>query len=418
VNVWRFEGAKIRTQHARVLIPFTEQPGPLTDLTARFYERASLPPVAGWRTSVRLHNVSKDRVVSAAKLDDLDALIRTKLGLGMRRKGTTVQVVIIDAGKVEARTINPHAFTGERLPIVTIQDPKAGAVRFEIFKTRRVDGNRTGEVLVMNADDLYPIRWKGEFDAQAQGTGWLTAPMKEAFAALDSGFFEGVITAGRITLGEDRTTFFADDSLEALYGVINKWYRDHGRTYFEDEREARREERYLGLGERSLDYLRRLFQTDLDLAQLAAFLPDEKNARSAQVRRDAKPKQTDVKTTPRRRAIAGERKPREPKDSNRGFSFRFAYEALASSRLWEFEPDTGILTFNIRHPTWVMLDETNGQHTARHDRQVMHLQEWVALKVLLVLAESREPGFNFEIARLPVDAEVPVYARMFIQPRK
>lgn len=141
----------------------------------------------------------------------------------------------------------------------------------------------------------------------------------------------------------------------------------------------------------------------------------EKKKEGDQPEGEAKPR------TRRSRIIANP--PKQDEDGDKRVSrpqvtLRFAYELLeGSNRLWEFDAANGVLTFNVRHPIWVRLDETNGKHTAKHDRQIMHLQEWLALKLLLVLAYN-EPGFDLEFVRDKIDDEVGPYVDLFVDAGK
>ena len=157
--------------------------------------------------------------------------------------------------------------------------------------------------------------------------------------------------------------------------------------------------------------------------RLSGILPDAP-PKEAAAKPGPKPRQpgeqrpTEGQTKRRVVADPPQREKRTPTDVRPNLTLRFAYEVLAgSTRLWEYNPDTGTLTFNVRHPIWVKLDETNGKHTKRNDMQIMHMQEWLTLKLLLLLSHHDDPDFDFEVARVAVDEEVKFYPEMFIIPK-
>jgi hypothetical protein len=151
---------------------------------------------------------------------------------------------------------------------------------------------------------------------------------------------------------------------------------------------------------------------------LQGALPDEVKTSAAERKRASTAgngeKSSSGEKRPRRVVVSPPERAGDAKQQENRPMLRFSYEMLMSSRLWEFDAETGVLTFNVRHPTWVRLDETDGKRTARNDRQIMHLQEWLTLKLLLILSRHDEPDFDFDIARIPVDNEVKYYAEMFI----
>ncbi len=85
-----------------------------------------------------------------------------------------------------------------------------------------------------------------------------------------------------------------------------------------------------------------------------------------------------------------------------------------ASPLFVFGLQSGMPTFNILHPVWVMLDENrDAKHVARHDKQVMRLQEWLAFKVLLAIGTY---GPEELLARLnEIHREVMFYAPLFCE---
>lgn len=423
-TVWRFNGAEIRAQHHHVQVP-REAVDLLPPLPEQFVTVAG-QLYARWRTIVHMVGIHEDKLEDAADLDELEGDIRTKLSIGMARKNTSVFVMLIDKqGQAETREINPIRFTGEKLEVFTHHEKPCGLVTFELYRAPQRGGVRRGIVLIRRSDDNYPIPWR-DFYTQAMGSRKLPL-VKDAFDVLGSGYFEGVIHAENIELAPERTSFVRGPVLNALYVAIYGWYLAFGKELYESEHEARQERRYQDLGAQSLRRVLDLLEDSTVFATLArhlhGVLPEAAKA-SAQPRpSDGRPRPADPRQRPegekqpRKRVVADPPQPKErdPRLTAPGsLSLRFAYEVLPqSNRLWEFGED-GVLVFNVRHPIWVKLDESNGKHTARNDRMIMHLQEWLTLKVLMLLERHGEPGFDLETARVAVDREVKYYAEMFI----
>ncbi|HEU4914452.1 MAG TPA: ATP-binding protein [Candidatus Saccharimonadales bacterium] len=418
-NVWRFEGEAIRKMHEGGQVP-REQVEMLPPLPPQFVQVAG-QLYARWRTIVHMVGVHDDKIEDFTDLDDLESDIRTKLSIGMIQKNTVVTVMAIGKdGKAETREINPLRFTGEKLKVFTHHEKGCGLVTFELHQAPKAGGIRRGIVLVRRSDDNSPIPWR-DFVVQAMGSRKLPL-VKEAFDALGSGYFEGVIHAENIVLDERRTCFVRGPVLNSLYVAIYAWYLTVGKALYESEYEARRDQRYQNLGEQSLRRVMSVLKDSNVFATLArrlhGVLPEGNDIRPLPST-DSRPKPGDPRQrsdSPRERVVANPPKPRErnPRHQPQGVTLQFAYEMLPqSNRLWEFTLD-GVLTFNVRHPVWVKLDETGGKHTARNDRQIMHLQEWLAFKLLLLLEQYDDPGFELEVARTSVDKEVRYYAEMFI----
>ncbi len=426
-NNWTFAAKDILPQHEDMEIPYT-QTKRLPRVPTQFVELAA-SRYAAWRTILRINTITTDKIIGVTDLDELESQVRTKLGIEMRKKKTSVHVVMISVdGEIEERDIDPLEFTGEPLPVAEFTDEICGTVRVQLYRAPRTGGQRKGLVTVMQIGDNTQVPWN-EFYTQALGARALEQPnTKTAFDILWSGYFEGVIFAEKVELDVSRGMFKIGDPLRALYKAIARWYEEQGAQYYEDEKEARRDERWHELGRKSLaNVLARLLKGDKDSRALARLLvgalPEAARAREVERQRedtdDGSDATKDAPDKPKKRVVADppESKPRphDPRERPLSFTLRFAYEVLPhSTRLWEFDAETGVLTFNVRHPTWAKLDETKGKHTSSNDRQIMHLQEWLTLKLLLILARREEPDYDFELARLPVDEESKLYVTWFI----
>ena len=430
VNSWTFIGTDIKKE-LKPTIPyllideFPVLPVPFTNSANE--ARRDLNERIEWQTMVLLEQLTSDEVIGLVDVDELSAYIQEKLGIGMRRKNTTVYLKLRDRkGRITKRKIDPLVYRGEPLAVVTYQGDDVGKVEFALYRSRLVAGERQGKVIALPAGEDYPIT-AAEMRIQALGAR-LTgkkgfAETKDGLDALCSGYFEGTITAEKVALNEDRTKFELNDALREFYFLIGYWLDDVGKNFVNDEREKRAERRYQDLGEKSLESLLSQLRDNAALARLAqqlnGMLPPAKADPPEKKSKETEGEKKDRKPPTSRRVVAKPREPREGSERSSMPSFiTFAYEMLyGSSRLWEYDADTGVLTFNIRHPLWAKVDETEGKHLARHDQQVMRLQEWLAFKVLKLLAKHDEDT-SFELRRIPIDEEVGDYIELFVLPRR
>lgn len=422
-NVWRFEAAVIGEQHQRITIPRTESKF-LPPIPGQFMEHA-MRGYPSWHSFLEINEVVEDRLIGVTDLDELESEVRVKLGSVMRAKGTSVHVVLFDAkGKVTERDIDPLEFTGEPLPVGDFVDSSCGRVVIELYRAPRDGGKRKGLVTVMQLGDNTQIPWSQFYEQARRLKAFNMAELKAAFDILKSGYFEGVISAEKIELDPSRDKFAVGQALQSLYIALYIWYSEHGQKFYEDEAEARRDARWEELGEQSLARVLDRLKVDSAFAGLArnliGVLPDTGRIASTEERRKREKPEGDDPEPKRRRAVAKppaeKQVPRDPRKPRLNFTLRYAYEVLrGSKRLWEFDDETGVMTFNVRHPIWESLDQgANGRRTKRNDQQIMHLQEWLTLKLLLILVRNSEPDFDFQLARQPVDEEVKLYAAMFI----
>ena len=63
------------------------------------------------------------------------------------------------------------------------------------------------------------------------------------------------------------------------------------------------------------------------------------------------------------------------------------------------------------------LDETKGRHTARNDKWIMHLQEWLALELLNLLVTYASHD-ELEANRELIDRRIEPYVEMFVVTRR
>jgi hypothetical protein len=432
---WKFVGADIRKQSdapeipSRLLPKMPAIPMPFGELVKHIG--------ATWRTFIQLTEVTKDRTISVVDIEELAQQIQVKLGRGMRKHDAKVYLAIVDGeGTLTTKEVDPLEYRGQPFKVVPYDLAPCGHIEFRLFRAPKSDKGQGAGVQVLRLNDNRAISWS-EFQFQAFGSGWgREESVKAAFKALGSGYFNGSIQGEHLELDSEGSKFVMNDAVRALYIAIDQWYIEHGKALYEEATEERREERYRQLGERSLAHLYQLLE---DNAAFATITP-ELSATSASAPFESeeteedeggKTKTADAEAKPRRKRVvakhpgnssggSGSNRPpaREPQASastQKGRAkLNFAYDMLPGEpELWTFDPTTATLVFNIRHPVWEQCDETGGKRSAKHDRQIMHLQEWVAIEVLSLLARHPEPD-DFHAERWRMDEAAPRYAVAFI----
>lgn len=454
VNAWKFEGEKIFEQRDMPTVPhlvwddFIDLPDPFK------YAHKEVRPLPdgpiSWSTMVLLDRVTQDKAIGLIDPDEIENLIRTKLGRGMRFKNTRVTLLVrrwrknVSSPRTDRpytiirREIDPKTPTGQPLAVVTYDGEKCGKVEFELYKARSIAGKRSGEVEFTTLPGMYPVTM-AEFILQAAGAGYYNTKepkntkgfeeVTPAIQALSDGYFEGTIRCENVRLNEARNRFEFDDALIEFYDYLAIWYDKVGKTLIGDENEIRSEKRYQSLGEQSLKRLLDELLSNPDLASLArtlsGTLPRTPTSQPEPVeKREGKKdssESTDDRSSqePNRKVVVRPPRPAGAKPRSPAPTFiSYSYEPLrGSNRLWEYDLQTGLLTFNIRHPLWVRVDEINGKHTPRTNLQVMRLQEYLTLKLLLLLARADGSSVDettLEIERLAIDRELLYYVPVVV----
>lgn len=450
---WTFKAEDIRTQHHGVSIPRESIPG-MPGVSKVFKEYLVGEYAQLYRTVVNMDKITADKVISIMDLDDLAEETTSKLGNAMRRskEPITIKVVLIDGkDRVQTREIAASDFTGEKLPEVVYNDDVAGKITIALHRAQRRSGKRAGLVSVMEANSPSSISMK-DFVRQARMTS-MKDELKPALFALMSGYFEGTISAENITLSPERNKFENNDALHSLHMALWVWYDEHGKAQFQDEQDASRESRYQELGLKSQQRVHDFLSQPAGERIMAALQATVKNGRlggghvkpgsgrvggveetpSVRVGQGGagKPRIPGNAPQPPKPGAPGPAKDRPgdkpfgvigPRGTNRqiirGDSLGLWYEhsvLISNSRLWEFDLEMGILTFNVKHPIWTRLDETGGKHLLKNERQIMHLQEWLTLEVLMLLVHYPDVQ-DFDDNRSLIDDKIKLHVEMFIAP--
>lgn len=424
VHQWTFVGEQLKRQQHGLAVPYQEigafprlpEPFTYSYQEARGEKRERVT----WRTMVLLDRITTDSTIKRVDPEELGHAIRVKFSSTMRQLGTKIFIKVrSESGKIAKLRLDPTTYSGEALPIVVYHGKDCGEVTIKLFVARKQAGRRQGTVVLQQTDDNYPVTAK-EARTQAMGArAYDLEEVKLGFDALCSGHFEGIITADKICLSPERNKFELNDALRDLYILIAEWYVNVGEGHITNARSVQKEERYIRLGEESLTRLMEELRHG-GLSSLSEGLSVHlSGSRTSHTTRKAPTTQRPMRQEePRRRLVKAKPTSEQSAGSPVSTFLQFAYETLEGSpRLWEYDFNERVLTFNIRHHLWVLLDETNGKHTARNDRKIMALQEWLAFKLLLLLSRGiDEEEMTAEQANL--DFEVQPYIKYFIAQMK
>lgn len=451
---WTFRQSEIRQQARGIEVPREVLPA-MPQLPSHFQEFATgLNPAADWHTMVIMQRVTSDTVASRVSLDDLVEDITRALGPTMRQQGVIGRVIERDdRARFSHRDIKPSTYTGEALPLYTVKDGMCGRVEVELYRApRQSSGKRNGEVVVSELDPVYPIAWKS-FLNQAQGARY--ASDFEVFRVLGEGYFEGIIRAEKITLGPCRTKFVKNDVLESLYLVLQDWYEAEGHKYYEQARDKQEGERYERLALEVMSEVKSNLRTPA-FGILAAGLresvsmgrvgdghaptkggtPDSaKTLRTGQGGAGKKKPRLTEKTAGQSATAPVPAKTEDPKSRDgdmpvgvvakrgarrtlvRDNSVGLWIEVIDfefGTHLWDFNRDTGVLSFNCGNALWGELDGASlKRRTPKNDNQIKRLQMYVLLELLALMAY--DPSLeNFTALRQMVDNKLGAFVKTLL----
>ncbi len=398
---WTFATEDIKQQAAEIKIPCRQLAHLTTDIG-----------VAGktstwWRTEVFMVGITTDRVLSKVTMNSLVEACTSSFGATMRKLKTKVTVKIVDEnGKEEDGKFSASSFTGNKLKEREIVGQDCGKTQFRLYIARKKKGNRKGKVLIGETDDDF--RFTAADLARSAAKDYLD---QEVVSALLSGIFEGEILSEKAKLHVGRKKFEHNEALMDFCDTVNQWFKAHGKKHVTEANETREEERFQDLGLKSLKSLEKLLQDprfEQFKSVIGAFKIGTVGSGHTQVpgidgltdqpavsvrggggkkhkkhhqnnghngKKDEPDKEREGQMPLTSAGPLGRHR-RTIRSNSLGLEFR--HERMeGSDDLYKFDETTGVLTFNIRHPTWV--------ECAEKDRTVMALQEFIAIQVLTLM---------------------------------
>ncbi len=397
------------------------------------------PPEKGeetpwWSSEMRLIETTEDAAVANFTLEELVRHIVSTIGRRLRRQKTRLSIKIIekDGTVTEDKNVKVADFSGDPIPEYTVDTEKAGKVTFRLFSRIGTKSKSPAQVLVGRAgrDERFSIRCLNLNRLMARNP---------SLQILQSGFFEGEILAENVELKPDRDAFRENEAFLDFGVALETWGDDVGKGLIEDAKKDTSDVRRQKLGILTMAVIEELIKQPEFAGLLRAIesatvgnvgpghvggkvLKDPasvigmtlagskvgsgENGRPIPQRsEDPKAKEAHVP-----KVVVG------PKGQERKFvrghstGLMFCHDILEHSmRPFEFELKTGMLTFNIRHPAWVLVEEQGS------DNAVLELQERIAV---MAMTEAIQPDIVRENARPLVDQTITTFARLIVDGRK
>jgi hypothetical protein len=212
-----------------------------------------------WRTSVEIHNFTKDRKISKLNIHDLAEEAASSFRDKMLASSAEQQPVIYFReeradGSVYHEKAEAHLFQGEPLDEFELRDEN-GFAKFEIYLS-----NRRGTEFVGNGVGIH----EGSDPFAVPVSNFIKAVgdelPDEVATALKSGVFEGKIMCNHIELEAKRTHFKENDGLTAFILKLIEWYEAVGQDYYESNSESLESERFRKNAEQVLEQIHKIFQ--------------------------------------------------------------------------------------------------------------------------------------------------------------
>lgn len=420
---WKFVTSDLRKQQIIEGIPMEE-------VTSYIFGQGNKPPLGKtfvpWRTQVRLTRFTTDRAISKVDIKGLRETILERFGEKMRLLRTVVSIKIHRPGQGrQQETFDAPEFEGSPLEPVTYEGPNAGKTFVKMYLARKKAGKRNGKVLVGIADNLYRINFQ-EFAKSAEFSD-------DTLEVLNSGILEGTFLSRRCTLAVDRKHFIKNDALTEFCEHIEKWALSVGIEHVDLTREKLIDERRQLVGVRSLQQIQRMLETDEfktlqevlrgiqkgtigpghvnfqkgkkinDFKQLTTIY-DDNNSNEESSEGESKSNNGEGQKNREHHSVVGPHGSKRKEVRHEGIGLQFFYEEMSGkSVLWEYEAQTGILRFNVRHPIWERAERNKG------DRVLMRLQENIAITALIIETMPKEsrPGFQ-QFAQKQLEFLVPL----------
>ncbi len=342
-----------------------------------------------WRTNMSATGITKDRRKSAITIGNLASSIAVKYGEKIRKQGIQVNLEIIDReGKAERTVVRTSEFSGDPLSLLSLTGRECGTVTVELFVARLARGGRKGVIAFGRPSNPSRISGKQFVDCTRE---ILDATVSKAIL---SGIFEGVILCERVKLHADRTRFEDDDALFALCEALEEWYRKVGRKVVEETATQDSDNRFQRIGNSVMPYAELLLQQEpfkgvagrivigtvgdghakvpkkltLGKEDATSLASDgapycERAEGKEDATDDGRPVPPPQKERPEHApgVVYGGRGRRRTEVKGSSTGLRFDYVEMDDFRTpFSYSPNTGALSFNIRHPNWGLCQQNDG----------------------------------------------------------
>lgn len=388
-----------------------------------------------WRSRLRVINYTTDAELSKLNVDYLCEEIHNRYYVRIAKRGINVTVVQVGSGnrkKIVKRVSTESLISGTKLKTVSIRKGLVTAT-FDLVIPDDPGLKKKKPPLMLGVEgDPYRFSFS-DFTRIARGEGLVPS---EVLDGMNKGLIAGNITATGVELAPHRNNFVrGTDAYLSFCEALEEWYHEHGAQHLNVEKRRRRAERYQRLGIRTMVNLQEAISTNTRLASIVDGIrlgtigaghsrpdPDRvigKSERTSMTTRGGAGKKrppynrdSSVKRSKPEREYTGH-KPGSvfgPDGNSRmvvegnSVGVHFEYRTFETEfRLWFFNPESGVLSFNIRHPSWNECESS--------DWKLMRLQEHIALNALLI-EEFREQSPIYEQQREIFDDSLNLFVLM------
>lgn len=336
-----------------------------------------------WRTRVELHGITKDRRASSLVARELANDITVKYGEEIRRRNIKITIKIINADKStdEIEVVAPE-YTGLKLDLFESTMKECGKVKIELFIAQLTRKGREGIITFGTLGNPSRITVKQFINCTPSILN------NDVAKALASGIFEGRILCENVELHADRTRFENNDALFALCEVIETWYKKVGKMKVEEAAEQADDNRFQRIGSQVMRFAEQLLRQEsfesiaekitvgtigqhhVKVPKSSILGPDDAKSIASSgkpfTERDVVKNTTDqdekndpIKGRPEHKpGIVYGNHGRRRVEVKGSTGLRFAYVEMEDFRIpYQFDPETGLLEFNMRNPSWGLCQE-------------------------------------------------------------
>ncbi len=373
-TVYHFETEKIAKQK-EVFIPEEPRPDLFYDPSGKIW----------WRTQLQGRSLTRDRRKSEVSLQGLANSTALKYGETIREHHIQVDLTITDAkGRTERTTVQVSEFTGSALECFTVRRTECGEVKIALFVARLARAGRKGEIAFGTIDN--PSRISGHQFVDCARSLLET----ETATAILSGLFEGTVLCEKAVLHAGRTRFEDNDALFALCEALEEWYRRVGKKIIAEIESVDADNRFQRIGITVMPYAELLLQQKEFQAVAGRITVGTVGTGHAKVARrlvigadfgvsisaDGEPfgqrssgdengdggklGPTEENPVHSPGIVYGKRGRCRTEVKGNSTGLRFEYVEMEEFRTpFIFTPETGMLTFNVRFPSWGVCQQSD-----------------------------------------------------------
>lgn len=381
-----------------------------------------------WRTQVKIKRFKTHKNLFDQLLD-LPQNIVDRYNEGLKIHKTEVEIKIIGHPDKNdfSTSFKAKEYLGEKLETIVYEDESDRTI-IDLYLALKQTKGRKGRVNVGIKFDPFRI----PLDVFIKNVNLFK---RETIDILTSGVFEGEIISEKCILHPNRIQFQENDAVYSFVDQIEKWVEFHGKKYLSSLKDEEKYDRYNRLGKQSMSYIKNLLRLP-EFSQIKEAFhsftkglvgPDDRDYNRNKKKPGVNVKDTDLSKPKDPKGKTDTHKPpddtKEPKPRRRhfnltdengtekkivemdGFGIIFAHEELANlEKLWIFDKELGLLTFNVRHGIW--------QKVNTKDRWICALQEHVTIAILNLLSQ---PASYHDVVLNYVEKDVDLFAYQMFQ---